>query len=112
MITKTLINAGVFTTALISACTAHANTPQFPGMSGVAPVNPKDCTIALPNPGHAPLDTSKESYHTAGQRGFPGSCLRWLRPTGASPVVTPGAPVAVILLAESDTRVQGCFSAA
>jgi hypothetical protein len=38
-------------TALLSACTAHADAPSFPDLSGYAPVNAADYTVTYPNSG-------------------------------------------------------------
>lgn len=48
----TLISA-----AFSIACTAHADLPKFPDLSADAPVNVRDYTIDVPNPGRPPLPT-------------------------------------------------------
>lgn len=44
-------------TAIVTSCTAHADPPNFPDISGYTPVNVADYTIGLPNTGRAPLNT-------------------------------------------------------
>lgn len=57
MIAKTLITTAVVAgTSVITACAVHADPPKFPDISGYAPVNVQDYTIALPNTGRAPLN--------------------------------------------------------
>lgn len=46
----TLISA-----AFSIACTAHADLPKFPDLSADAPVNVRDYTIDVPNPGRPPF---------------------------------------------------------
>ncbi|GBE67120.1 hypothetical protein MFM001_35820 [Mycobacterium sp. MFM001] len=57
MTAKALILAtAVVGAAVTGACNAHADVPTFPDISGYAPVNAQDYTIALPNTGRAPLN--------------------------------------------------------
>ncbi len=56
MIAKMLAIATGIISAVVTSCTAHADTPNFPDISGYAPVNVQDYTIALPNTGRAPLN--------------------------------------------------------
>ena len=52
----TAVAAGIVS-AIVTSCTAHADPPAFPDISGYTPVNVADYTIGLPNTGRAPLDT-------------------------------------------------------
>jgi len=52
---KKLISALISTTLLVSG-TARAGPPTFPDLRAYTPVTVSDYTIALPNPGHAPLN--------------------------------------------------------
>jgi hypothetical protein len=49
--------AGGIISAIVTSCTAHADPPAFPDISGYTPVNVADYTIGLPNTGRAPLNT-------------------------------------------------------
>jgi len=52
---KTLaIAAGTASTAVLTACAAHADQPRFPDLAGYTPVNVEEYAIALPNTGRAP----------------------------------------------------------
>jgi hypothetical protein len=44
-------------TIFLGACAAHADTPRFPDLGGYAPVDAKDYTIDVPNPGRPSLPT-------------------------------------------------------
>lgn len=58
MIAKTFtVTAGMLAAALLNACTAHAEPPKFPDISGYAPVNAQDYQIAFDNPGRQPTRT-------------------------------------------------------
>ena len=58
MIAKTLaITAGVFTVALVSACTAHAGPPKFPDISDYTAVDASDYAMDTTTPGHPSMGT-------------------------------------------------------
>lgn len=57
MTAKMLIVATAVSTAVVTACSARADTPRFPDISGYAPVNVADYTISVPNTGRAPMNT-------------------------------------------------------
>jgi hypothetical protein len=58
MVVKTLTGiAALVGAALLGACTAHADPPRFPDLSGYTPVNVKDYEISVPNPGRPPDQT-------------------------------------------------------
>ncbi len=51
MITKTLAATTALVAAVTSGCTAHADAPAFPDLSGYTPVNAADYTLTYPNSG-------------------------------------------------------------
>lgn len=58
MIMKTLAMVSALVGApLVGACTAHADPPSFPDLSGYTPANIKDYEISVPNPGRPPDPT-------------------------------------------------------
>lgn len=58
MLVKTLTSiAALSGTALLSACSAHADSPKFPDLSGYSAVNITDYDISIPNPGRPPDQT-------------------------------------------------------
>ncbi|ETB21372.1 hypothetical protein [Mycobacterium avium] len=55
MLAKTLAGvAGLVGASLLSPCTADADPPNFPDLSGYTPANVKDYEISVPNPGRSP----------------------------------------------------------
>lgn len=55
MVSKTLAGvAGLVGASLLSPCTADADPPSFPDLSGYTPANVKDYEISVPNPGRSP----------------------------------------------------------
>ncbi|GFG99132.1 hypothetical protein MTIM_50110 [Mycobacterium timonense] len=58
MVMKKLAGITTLAGAAISvACTAHADSPKFPDLSGYTPVNVKDYGISISNPGQPPDQT-------------------------------------------------------
>ena len=58
MVTKKLAGITTLAGAFISvACTANADSPKFPDLSGYAPVNVRDYEISISNPGQPPDHT-------------------------------------------------------
>lgn len=58
MVIKKLVGVMTLVGATFSvACTAHADPPRFPDLSADAPVDIRDYTIDVPNPGRPPLPT-------------------------------------------------------
>ena len=58
MLVKLLTSITVLAaSALSGACTAHADPPKFPDLSGYAPVNVNDYDISISNPGQPPDQT-------------------------------------------------------
>lgn len=49
--------AGVFTVAMVSACSAHADPPTFPDISNYTAVNSSDYAIETTTPGHPGIGT-------------------------------------------------------
>ncbi|WP_322860847.1 hypothetical protein U8D42_23700 [Mycobacterium europaeum] len=57
MIYKTPAVAAAILSALLTSCSAHADTPTFPDINNFTKVNVEDYTIGLPNTGRTPLNT-------------------------------------------------------
>jgi hypothetical protein len=56
MIANALVTtAGVMGAALLGSCSAHADAPSFPDISGYAPVTVSEYVIEIPNTGHPPI---------------------------------------------------------
>lgn len=59
MIARTLVATagGIVSLATVSACTAHADPPPFPDLSGYSPVDPAEYAVTYPNSGRpTPLE--------------------------------------------------------
>ncbi|WP_207546570.1 hypothetical protein [Mycobacteroides chelonae] len=51
------MTAGMLAAALLNACTAHAEPPKLPDISGYTPVNAQDYAIDTTTPGHPSTGT-------------------------------------------------------